>query len=809
MPALRKLLRIKAGLSGDTVYALISTLGLAIGFAVFFLLGAEVRNAFSFDAHLPDRERIYLIKTRANYATNHGWKETTALPYRRVVAGSGMVTAWSTEIPYPATLRGPDGRLHAIDLTLVDPGFINIFAVPTLRGDMARALAEPHALSLGAALARDIFGRTDVVGETVRIAGEPYTVTAVHADPPSNTVVPFVALAGLQSAIFPDDERQHALDSWSQGTGRLFVKLAPGASPSQLEALVQQALDHSPLVDLVGPEMIQKLGSQKLIDLHFARLQDAYFDEEVGRTGENGKRASRRNIVALGCTACLVLLMAATSHAGLAASRALARQREIGIRKTLGASSSDIAWLFLGESALLSLAAIATGLLLAWLVAPLYLNATDMKMGVLFAPSFVASTSLVMLCVGTAAGLYPAWLAASIRTACMQTMHESSAPRVGSSLRQILTAVEFAATSACTVLAIAIAWQTNFAVRHDPGFDPQPLLTLKMPVYIQSPEAQSFRAALLRVPGVVGVTANLQAIGRDHWAHNIVLSYEGRGINFELKQISPDFFSVYGLQPVAGRLFNPETDRQGDYSMSVINAEAARELGFSSPETAVGKNLAYKTNGAIAYSRIIGVAPRIQFENLREAPRAVIYGLVTEAANLTVRFDGGASAKENVRHAIAAIWVRIFPNQILTVNDAADLYRQDYEVDARLALVMSAAAAIAVAISGFGMYVLAVLNVRGQTKEIVLRKLHGASERDIALFVARHTGWPVAAGTFAGIGIGAEAMHIYLREFVERAPMASWPLVIAFAVAFAIAVLASLRHTLMAMRLAPSIVLRQ
>src|SRR5258708_19960167 len=108
----------------------------------------------------------------------------------------------------------------------------------------------------------------------------------------------------------------------------------------------------------------------------------------------------------------------------------------------------------------------------------------------------------------------------------------------------------------------------------------------------------------------------------------------------DVKSISANFFEEYGIKPVAGRLFDSKIDKEDDPVPVVINAIAARQLGFASPEQAVGQILLFRSmarsDPALITKRIVGIAPEIRFYSLPEVPGAIAYEFSTTPATLSV-----------------------------------------------------------------------------------------------------------------------------------------------------------------------------
>ena len=167
-----------------------------------------------------------------------------------------------------------------------------------------------------------------------------------------------------------------------------------------------------------------------------------------------------------------------------------------------------------------------------------------------------------------------------------------------------------------------------------------------------------------------------------------------------------------------------------------------------------------------------------------------------------------AGAPRAAEQAIRGAWQRYYPNAPLDVHGAQDIYASGYADDLRLAGLLAVTTAIALVLAASGAYVLAADAIRRRTREIALRKLHGARRKDIALLVARELATLVAIPAVLGLPVAAVAIERYMAAYVERAPVGWWPLVLALLLGVATTALAGARHTWRAVRLAPVTALR-
>jgi ABC-type antimicrobial peptide transport system permease subunit len=783
----------------ERAYSAVSILGLAVGFAACFLLLGFVHYCLSYNSHVPDAARVYSVKQRINVFPRPDWGEYAYLPIQTAAEASGMVEASSIAKQLDLPLWNGAQR-HQVELRVVDPAFEAMFGLRALEGDVQAALARPDGIALTASTARKIFGAAPALNQYLRVRKETLQVLAVLADPPANATLRYDGLLGSASAAWPEPERGDHRSNF-QRRGGIYLKLKPGADAAQVARLLQGAVNADPRDAYWrnGP-IGKKLNGRNVTDVAMVAMPDVYFDEDLASGRNSGDYGQRGSVFALAGIALLILLLAASNYVNLATVRTLRRQREIGMRKLLGASHARLVAQFLTESSVVALLATVLGLGLAWLCLPMFSGLVARQLDSLFSPASCVLALLGGLLAGLCAGIYPAVLALRVRPAAALAGRGDHETAGGLWLRRVLTVLQFATAMALSGATLAIAWQADYAAKADRGFDPAGMLVLDLPQETGKPAADGFMQALARMPNVRGVAAMSEAAGRD--GMKMVATLPGRTgemVSMEYRTVSPEFFQVYGLKPLHGRLFDPARD-QVNSQARVVNAAAALALGFATPEAAVGQFL---TNGDRTV-QIVGIAPEVRYQSLKQMAQPVAYR-IAPAQVLAVRTSENAAA---AHASIAPLFKQYFPDSVLELQSAASLFGLAYADDVRLARMLASSSLIAVVLAACGIYVLSAYSVQRSRKEIVLRKLHGAGRAAIARLVGREFAVLIVAGAVLGLPLAALAIRRYLAGYVEHAPMGAWPLLAALLLAALVALLATARHTLAALRISPALALR-
>ena len=808
-------------LVGNPGYSLVSLLGLGIGVSVCLLLLSYARYCWQYDSQVPEPDNVYVVKQRNNLQLGTPWYDQAPLFLLRATNTIPGVTNAAAYVNWLPLTVAVNGQLQKLASLTVLPGFAQMLGLKAIKGDLNAALSRADAIAITERAALRLFGTSDVLGRSLQLrlsaADENRSIASIAAvlrDPPTNTTIPFETLNGPNLALVPTPLRNELLGN-SGWMAYLLIRLQPGTSVAAVTDALQQDFDEAPSTRNIAPEQKSRLGDRHVRDIKLSPLRDAYFDREVTTNWLSlpVERGNSTMVAGLVAVAVLVLTLAAVNHVSLTTIRVIRRQREIAVRKVLGASNFRLALQLAAESLLVSLLATGLGFALACLALPAFSALMNRDLPVMWSLDNVAVAMGLGIALGLAIAVYPSWIAFAVRPSLMLTGRPDSESPGNKRLRQVLSVVQLGAAMGLASYTLAISWQIRFAMDASPGFDPSALLVFDLPkgAATGDEKPRGLMAALSHRQEVADVVVSNDAVGRAQESLSAEIKRDGRdAVTIDVKSVSANFFEQYGIRAAAGRLFDPAIDKEADPVPIIINEIAARQLGFATPEQALEQSLLFKRNEddvpAFITKRVVGIAPEIRFNSLRQPPGAVAYALSRgEDVTLTVRASGTIASAER---AAREVWSRYYPNSVLDIRPARAVYAANYAEDARVASMLRFSTVVAMVIAAFGVYVLTTDIVQRRNKEIALRKLFGAERRDIARLVAMEIGTVIALSATITLPLSALAIARYLATYTDRTPFAFWALALALLATFIVSAGAGARHTWTAMALKPAVALR-
>ncbi len=202
----------------------------------------------------------------------------------------------------------------------VDPGFLNVFSFPLVKGNPGTALRDKYNIVLTEKLAQKLFGKAEPIGKVIRIDTTDYfTVTGILRDLPNNTIFEFEYLMSwaYMTQLGWDDK------SWGNNSVRSFILLKPGVSQSAFDAKIKNiTIEHTS-------------GSDKATTQVFTQ---PFAKTYLYAKSENGQYVGGRIelVILFGVIAAFILLIACINFMNLSTARSQKRAKEVGVRKVVG-----------------------------------------------------------------------------------------------------------------------------------------------------------------------------------------------------------------------------------------------------------------------------------------------------------------------------------------------------------------------------------------------------------------------------------------------------------------------------------------
>jgi putative ABC transport system permease protein len=744
-------------------YSIINVMGLSVGMACFILIFSYVQNELSYDRFHEKCDRIYRLMRVERIEGKRG--ETPYVPAPLAPALQGGFPEVISTIRMTGGGWVPifhkDKSFVEKRILLADPPFFDVFTFPLLQGDPETVLKEKYSVVITEDIAVKYFGDEDPIGKTMTYANRiDLRVSGVARNVPQNSdfqfdlVMPFELINEIQGFNY--------LDSWGAFNFRIFVFAQKDLSLTEFEKKTPEFCRKYRSDDPEDYQLLHSLFLQPMTEMHLESHIVTY-------------------IVVFSAVAVIILLLACINFMNLAVAQSSAREKEVGLRKVVGANRFQLVNQFLGESVLLSLMALPLAVIAVELVRPIYNQFLHIRLTIEYIQNWPYTSVLVgvALLVGIVSGSYPAFYASAVRP--IYTL--GGFLRRGSKrsfLRSMLVVFQFSVSVVLIIGTFIIHDQCRYIRTKDLGFNKEHIINVVLYDRKLSRNVENLKTELLKSPDIVSASGNYLMSG----GGNNSIRWEGMKDDeqkiMRYFSVDPDFLETFEIELLEGRNFRrgSESDRKYAY---LLNESAVKDLGW---DAAIGKEFEIQMSGS-EMGYVIGVVKDFHFQSLRHSIQPLAVRMATYFGIISIRVlpNDVPGTLDYVRKTLKKFAPGAPFEYYFLESDIDDMYR----LDVTMGRIFSHFSLLAIFIACLGLLGLTSFAIVWRTKEIGIRKVLGASVSHIILlvskdfirliFIANLMSWPIA---YYG-------MHKWLQNFAYRVNIGLWTFVLSAGLALAVA----------------------
>ncbi|MDF0714871.1 ABC transporter permease [Muricauda sp. 334s03] len=760
-------------LKSNKLFSGINIIGLSMGLTIVMLLFLFISQERSFDTMFPKKDRIQrvLLKTDGDF----GFETWATVPPVTALAMKEEVTNVESaarllkhNFGRPASLRINNQNFTEDFFYWVDKELLTIFDIELIKGDATTALDRPGTVILSEMAAKTYFNRENPIGQTILVDNNrELEVTGVYKDFPENSTLDADIMASSNGYWFYDRK------SWSNASFETYCLLKDNVSVDATQTQIDQMLE----ANVTKESRWYSFGLQPLGKVHL--YSASYGNSYSSRIGDINEV---RNLTYL---AILILLIACINYMNLTTARSQKRSKEVGISKTLGASSESLVGRFYVETGLITAISIVLGVALTMLLLPSFNGLTDqhLTMELLLNPTFVLAALGVWLVTTLFSGLYPSmYLSRFLPKEILSPSLKQGKGNV--MIRKGLVVMQFAASTALIVGVMIIYQQTQYIQNKNLGFVADNVMAISIGGLRGNENRNALEQEFKNLSEVTAVSMAQGYPGMDVSGRTIRKNdTEENGLNIQTNVTDAGVVDALKLHLLAGSSLPKFKSEKDTLVEVVLNKKAIDYLGLS-PEQAIGKEVYMDFP-----CTIVGVVDDFNYESLHQPIGAyAFHNSPSEGKSfMLVRFKSGNLA--NTVADLKSTFTRIVPNLDFNYSFLDQNIARMYAREKRAGQISIVFCILAIFVAALGLFGLAAYTAEQRRKEIGIRKVLGASVAKISQMLSMDFAKLVLIALLLGFPLAYLSMENWLEGFAYRIEIQWWVFALAGCIALGIALI--------------------
>ncbi|MFC2161533.1 ABC transporter permease [Acidobacteriota bacterium] len=745
-------------------YSFINIFGLAIGISCCLLILLYVKQELSYDNIYSQTDKIYRVATEVTRHDRVSRIAASPTPLGPALKNEFPEIEHTTRLflADQVLIEFEEKQILEDEVIYADPNFLTVFPFKLIEGDANHLLDTPNSMLLTSSAAEKYFGDKNPLGKIMLVNNEEvFTVKGVIEDVPFNSHFHFdFALSFL---ALNEDNFGTWLNLWTGYTDLYTYAVLP--QTLDITAFSKKSEDVITRHSGIKPGITRKIFYQPLKRIHL----HSHLESEIEQNN------SVSNLIILTSIAILILLIACINYMNLFIAQSTKRAKEVGMRKVLGASRTQLIKQFIGESLFFTLISFILSLILAELLLPLFSGLVGKPVYFITGNNltFLVVFFFITLSIGALSNIYPAvFLSRQPPVKALKGMKHTDLRSVGQVfLKKGLVVFQFAVAIILVIGTLVINQQLHYMRTTQLGFNKEQTAVIPFLNNSGPENFQAIKQDLVAYPAVLSASACLTTpIGVNNLAVNAFPEgQKDKNFIINMNFIDLDFLDLFGIEMVSGRKFSNEF--VSDRSESVIvNETTLEKLGITSSQEAIGKKIAtgfYNFKGTI-----VGVAKDFHISSFHEEIEPLIF-----LYNPQYFFQLAVKLKSQDLPATMSLlektWSKHIPDYPFTFSFLDEDINRLYRSEEQTALIIRTFSMVAILIACLGLFSLAAFSAERRTKEIGIRKILGAPTTNIFLLLSMEfTKWVLAANLIAW-PIAFFILNSWLGHFAYRVKI-SW-----------------------------------
>ncbi len=748
----------------------LNLLGPILAYIAFYLLMTQISYQRSYNHGVQDHERIYRMECSYLFP-EWGYSDNMCRPFAEALDRLPQVETYSlVNSGFNTFDFMKQDDVKSYNITNGNNTVISTLAGQALDGELTWTDEDQDGYVIPASIAMDYFGTTRAAGKemTLLYAGEKYPVTVrgVYQDFPDNCEFPnyiYINMGDLEKSSL-------------NFSLKCYVKFKEpiqdlAACNRVIKQAIIQEINEDTVIAHYTNEHDLKLIKQNVqnTDIRLTPLEDSFFESTTYTDGIKGYHGMYYFLI---LASVLVVIIGTINFLNCSLVESPMRIKSINTRLVLGAARSRLQWQLILESIITSLGACIVALLLCVVLSHQPSLYQDLLKGNILLCSHwkLALLMLAMsIVLGVIAEWYPARFATSFQPAIALKTSFGLTPQ-GIRLRAVLVFLQLLVSMTMVIYIGILFMQSQYIYTSDYGFDKDRILMTTLPPDLDSLGKQQIYHELKNSPDIEGVTFSNNPLASTDAQDIVRTDIDGKPFWYRKLNIDPDYLRVLGIRVIEGRDFT-----SSDSAVMIVN-ENARELMKLGTKISTGFGVQNEDSALV-----IGVCKNIRYGTMRmtqDRPFAFIVDKPDYQFNLNLRMSPNANRSQVSQFVTDLIkkHTNSQPNELVPYNEA--LF-DTYQYELLYFRQIYTTSFICILLTLVGLFCLSMFETEYRRKEIGIRKVAGATTREIVMMLNKHYVKFILISFAIATPIAYQLGKNTLQYFADSMPIDGWILPIA------------------------------
>lgn len=735
------------------VTSFINIFGLSIAIGICVFVYSYARWTYSTDQFHKNKDQVYLATFLANRDGSLRQHGQTPRPLGEMLRGDFPQVRKMCRIEdRNAVVKHGDNVFHE-RIRYVDHQFLELFTFP-LKWGIAGSLADVSSIILSEEMAIKYFGDENPLGQELVVKldesrSKSFRITGVAAAFPDAHTIDFDFLINFENLRLLD----YDFADWSAFVSATLIQVD---NPSDLETIKQGMEKYKVLQNEAVREAwaIDSFAFEPLATLH---ERSEHIKTDISRSSAD----NYTTVIFFSVIGTFLLALACFNYINISIVSAAKRLKEIGVRKTIGATRQIVIVQFLAENVVVTFFALILGIILgATLFIPWFEQVWHFNMGFTLNDfNLWIYLPLIMLITALASGIYPAFYISKFET--IRILKGSVQFGKRNPLTKLFLGFQLVLACILITSAVMFAQNTSYLTKRSWGYDQKSVL------YANVPDLSAFeqlRAVMSQNPDVLSISGSTHHIGKN----NTIAVIDMPDRPYEVDQFSVDgsYFETMGLQLTKGRTF--KAHHENDKQAVVVNESLVRSMALV--DQPVGSDEGSSPVGQVfrldsMRYEIIGVVADFHHYSFSNKVRPAIFTMADPEPYHYLSIQVRSGSEREAYRALQAQWTSLFPEIPFQGGYQEDVWGNYFLAAGLHTRVLTNVAFIAVLLATLGLYGLMTLNVAGRVREFSIRKVLGAGLHHITASIA---GQYMLLFVMA-LTLGAPVSYVLIKLLIEFA----------------------------------------